>query len=98
MDATQNNPPDQQMRWQCDGSLWMWEYERHRTPAQFDGFINRVRDGHLSVALNARVLVNGGAPAEAVLTFIENANVIGGQLNANINQQQIQTHLLKIGN
>jgi alpha-mannosidase len=31
-------------------------------------------------------------------TFIENANVANGQLSAAINQQQIQTHLLKIGN
>jgi alpha-mannosidase len=67
MDATQGNPSDQQMRWQCDGSLWMWEYERNRTAAQFQRFINRIQDGHLSVPLNPLVLVNGGAPAEAVL-------------------------------
>ena len=67
MDATQGNPSDQQMRWECDGSLWMWEYERNRNPAEFNRFINRIRDGHLSVPLNALVLVNGGAPAEAVL-------------------------------
>jgi alpha-mannosidase len=67
MDETQNNPSDQQMRWSCDGSLWMWEYERNKNPQQFERFINRVRDGHMSVALNALILVNGGAPAEAVL-------------------------------
>ncbi len=67
MDATQTNPSDTQMRWACDGSLWMWEYEKNRTPAQFDRFINRVRDGHMSVPLNALVLTQGGAPAEAVL-------------------------------
>ncbi|MDQ2746722.1 MAG: glycoside hydrolase [Acidobacteriota bacterium] len=67
MDATQNNASDNQMRWSCDGSLWMWEFEKNRSPAQFDRFINRVRDGHLSVPLNPLVLVNGGAPAEAVL-------------------------------
>ena len=67
MDATQGNPSDTQMRWNCDGSLWMWEFEKNRTPTQFDRFIGRVRDGHMSVPLNALVLVNGGAPAEAVL-------------------------------
>lgn len=67
MDATQNNPSDQQMRWHCDGSLWMWEYERNRNTQQFQRFINRIQDGHLSVPLNALVLVNGGAPTEAVL-------------------------------
>ena len=67
MDETQNNPSDSQMRWSCDGSLWMLEYERNRTPAQFSRFIERVRDGHMSVALNPLVLVQGGAPAESVL-------------------------------
>ncbi len=67
MDETAGNPSDQQMRWNCDGSLWMWEYERNRTPAQFERMMSRVRDGHMSVALNPLVLVQGGAPAESVL-------------------------------
>lgn len=67
MDATAANPADQQMRWNCDGSLWMWEYERNRTPAQFERMMSRVRDGHMSVALNPLVLVQGGSPTEAVL-------------------------------
>lgn len=67
MDETQNNPSDQQMRWNCDGSLWMWEYEKHRTPQQFDRMMSRVRDGHMSVAMNALVLSQGGSPTEAVL-------------------------------
>ncbi|MFT3746632.1 MAG: hypothetical protein QM785_20355 [Pyrinomonadaceae bacterium] len=67
MDATQNNPSDTQMRWNCDGSLWMWEYEKNRTPQQFERFLSRIRDNHMSVALNPLVLVQGGAPAESVL-------------------------------
>ncbi|CAN5527247.1 hypothetical protein BH10ACI3_BH10ACI3_10570 [soil metagenome] len=67
MDATQGNPSDLQMRWNCDGSLWMWEYEHNRTPAQFERFLSRIRDGHMSVPLNPLVLAQGGAPAEAVL-------------------------------
>ena len=67
MDETAANPSDSQMRWQCDGSLWMWEYERNRSPQQFERFLSRIRDGHMSVALNPLVLVQGGASAEAVL-------------------------------
>jgi alpha-mannosidase len=67
MDQTQANPSDTQMRFQCDGSLWMWEYQRNRTPQQFERFMSRVRDGHMSVALNPLVLVQGGAPAESVI-------------------------------
>jgi alpha-mannosidase len=67
MDATQGNPSDTQMRWNADGSLWMWEWEHNRSPAQMSRFMDRIRDGHLSVAANALVLVQGGAPAETVL-------------------------------
>lgn len=67
MDQTAGNSSDQQMRWECDGSLWMWEFERNRTPAQFNRFISRIQDGHMSVPLNPLVLVQGGAPAESVL-------------------------------
>jgi alpha-mannosidase len=67
MDATAGSPSPYQARWNPDGSFWMWTYEKNRTAAQFDRFINRIRDGHMSVPLNALVLVNGGTPAEAVL-------------------------------
>lgn len=67
MDETQTNPSDTQMRWNCDGSLWMREYERNRTPQQFERFLSRIRDNRMSVALNPLVLVQGGAPAETIL-------------------------------
>lgn len=67
IDQTQTNPSDQQMRWNCDGSLWMWEYEKNRTPQQFERMMSRVRSGHMSVAMNALVLSQGGSPTEAVL-------------------------------
>ena len=35
IDATESAPSDYQARFNCDGSLWLWEYERHRPPDQF---------------------------------------------------------------
>ena len=67
MDQTASNPSDQQMRWSCDGSLWMWEYEKNRTPQQFERMMSRVRSGHMSVAKNALVLAQGGSSAEAAI-------------------------------
>lgn len=67
MDETQANPSDSQMRWSCDGSLWMWEFERNRSSAQFDRFIQRIRDGHMSVPMNPLVVAQGGSNAESVL-------------------------------
>ena len=29
-DATQNNPSPYQSRWNCDGSYWMWTYEKNK--------------------------------------------------------------------
>ncbi len=67
IDATATLPADQQARWNTDGSLWMWEYERQRTPAQMQRLMNRVRDGHISMPLNTLVEVRGAMPLEAQL-------------------------------
>ncbi|MCE7913070.1 MAG: glycoside hydrolase [Nitrosomonas sp. PRO4] len=67
MDATADNPPPYQARWNADGSLWLWVYQKNRSTPQFDRLINRIKDGHFSVPLNALVLSSGGTPAEAVL-------------------------------
>ena len=65
-DATEDNPSHLHSRWNCDGSFWMWIYERHKDPVQFQRLISRIRDGHISVPLNALVSCYGGVPAEAV--------------------------------
>lgn len=66
-DATESLPSEFQGRWNCDGSFWLWTYEKHKTPAEFDRLVKRIRDGHISAPLNALVVCLGGAPAEAVL-------------------------------
>ncbi len=66
-DRTASNHSDHQARWNCDGSLWMWTYEKNRTAAQFERFLSRIRDGHMSVPLNAAVSCYGATPAEAIL-------------------------------
>lgn len=66
-DATKDNPSHLHSRWNCDGSFWMWIYERHKDPVQFERLISRIRDGHISIPLNALVSCYGGVPAEAVI-------------------------------
>src|SRR5690349_14517609 len=34
-DATQNEVGDFQSRWNCDGSFWVWTYEKYKTKAEF---------------------------------------------------------------
>ena len=66
-DTTASNPSEHQSRWNCDGSFWLWTYEKNKTPAEFERLMNRVRDGHISAPLNALVSTYGAQPAEAVL-------------------------------
>jgi alpha-mannosidase len=66
-DGTASNASPYQSRWNCDGTLWVWVYERNRSAAQFQRLIDRIRDGHISVPLNPLCTVLGGAPAEAAL-------------------------------
>jgi alpha-mannosidase len=66
-DRTQNDPPEFQSRWNCDGSFWVWVYEKKKSPADFNRLIERLRSGHISMPLNALCVCLGGAPAEAVL-------------------------------
>ena len=67
MDATATQPADYQMKWNADGSFWMWNYQQNRTAAQFSRYMSRVVDGHMTIPLNTMVSVYGGQPTEAVL-------------------------------
>ncbi len=67
IDQTQNDPEPFQARWNCDGTLWLWEYEHNKSVAEFKKLMNRVADGHISCPLNALVSTYGAQPAEAVL-------------------------------
>ena len=66
-DATAGNPPEHQSRWNCDGSFWLWTYEKNRSTLQLQRLIDRINDGHISVPLNGLCVCLGGAPTEAVL-------------------------------
>ena len=65
--VARGDPSDVQPRWNCDGWLWVLEYARAKDDAAFARLVERIRDGHVSVPLNVLVLVQGGAPLEAVL-------------------------------
>ena len=64
---TAGNPADAQGRFNCDGSVWVWEYEHQRTPAQFQRLVAHLRDGTITMPLNTLVQLYGAMPAEAVL-------------------------------
>jgi len=66
-EQTQNDLAEFQSRWNCDGSFWVQTYEKDKTKVEFERLIEGIRNGHISVPLNALCICLGGAPAEAVL-------------------------------
>lgn len=66
-DLTAGLPSDQRARFNCDGTIWLWEYEHHKTPAEYARLLSRIRDGSITVPLNTLVQLYGAMPAEAVL-------------------------------
>lgn len=66
-DKTAGEPSNFQSRWNLDGSLWMWLWEKNRDQQQVDRLIGRLRDGHFSMPLTFAVSTYGGTPTEAVL-------------------------------
>jgi len=67
IEATAGNQPGLRGRFNCDGSIWVWEYERNRTRAQVDRLIGHIRAGDITVPLNGVVQLYGAMPAEAVI-------------------------------
>jgi len=66
-EATAGNPADSRGRFNCDGSVWVWEYEHQRSSAQFARLVGHLRDGTITMPLNTLVQLYGAMPAEAVL-------------------------------
>ena len=83
-DKTAANPPEHQSRWHCDGTIWFWTYEHNKPAADFNRLIERVRDGHVSVPLNALVSTYGGTPTEAVLRGMYYAGSLERRFNLRI--------------
>ena len=67
IDATEREPEPFQARFNCDGNLWLWEYERSKPADQFQRLLRRVQDGHISVPLTPITICYGAMPTEAVL-------------------------------
>jgi alpha-mannosidase len=66
-DSTANQPYPYQSKWNCDGSYWVYSYEKNRSKEQFQKLINQVREGKITVPLNSLISLMGVAPAEATI-------------------------------
>jgi alpha-mannosidase len=66
-DSTANEPYPFQSKWNCDGSYWVYEYQKNRSQEQFTRLIDQIRDGRITVPLNTLPEVLGIAPLELTL-------------------------------
>ncbi len=66
-DSTARLRPEFQSRFNCDGTFWVWTYEKNKSQSDFDRLINGIKSGHISVPMTALNICYGAMPAEAVL-------------------------------
>ena len=64
---TNAKPPDYQTKFNCDGTYWVWAYQKHKTAAQFQSFINQVKSERIVVPMNPLIITYGCVPAEATI-------------------------------
>ncbi len=78
---TSANPPEWQSRFHIGGSFWVWQYERNKSPREFQRLLDKLRSGHLSMPLNAIDQTFGGAPMEATLRGMYYAGALERRYN-----------------
>ena len=65
--ASNGNQPDYQTKFNCDGTYWAWVYQKNKTAAQFQNFINQVKSERIVLPMNPLIITYGCVPAEATI-------------------------------
>jgi alpha-mannosidase len=63
----QNEPIESQSRFNADCWWYLYNYEKQRSPLQFDRLMEAIRSGHITVPLNPFVLLYGAMSTEAAI-------------------------------
>jgi alpha-mannosidase len=66
-DSTTNDLYPYQSKWNCDGSFWIYEYQKNRSPEQFSKLISQLRSSKITVPLNTLPGLQGIAPLEGAI-------------------------------
>src|SRR6185503_10524889 len=86
------SPSHLQSRFNCDGSLWLWDYEQNKTPSEVNALINKIRSGHISVPFNSVNSCYGGMPLEAALRSMYYAGSLERRYNLDIDLALAMEH------
>lgn len=66
-DSTAHLPYAYQNKWNCDGSFWIYTYEKNRSKKQFEHLIKQIKEDKITVPLNGLISLFGMVPFEATL-------------------------------
>lgn len=66
-DKTAALPSPYQSRFNCDGSYWLWQYEKYKSQADFLKLISKIKSGHISFPYNTLVSTYGANNVEGTL-------------------------------
>ena len=97
-DSTANNPYAYQSKWNCDGSLWVYEYRQNRSPEQFAKLIDQIRSGKITVPLNTLPELPGVAPLEATIRDMYFAGALERRFGLDLNLvMDMEDQILPLG-
>ena len=66
-DSTASLPYNQQSKWNCDGSYWVYNYKKIRSAEQFNKIICQVKEDKITVPFNSMIVLLDAAPTEATI-------------------------------
>ncbi len=84
-DQTAALPSPFQSRFNCDGSYWLWVYEKHKSSQEFQRLIDKIRSGNISMPYNTLVSCYGAVPAEGILRGMYYAGHLERKYNLDLN-------------
>jgi alpha-mannosidase len=73
-----------QQRYNCDNSLWVYEYEKAKSASDFQRLINQIKSGHISVPFNVLIPMYGGQNAESALRGMYYAGYLERKYGINV--------------
>ncbi len=85
-DKTSTLASPYQGRFNCDGTFWLWEYEKNKTQSEFLKVIDKIKSGHISVPYNALVSCYGGNNTEGILRGMYYAGYLERKYSLDLDQ------------
>jgi alpha-mannosidase len=81
---TSNELDPYRSKWNCDGSYWVYEYRKNRSPQQFIGLIDQIKKERITIPLNTLICSSGISPLETVVRSMYYAGSLEREFGLNL--------------